>query len=323
MSTKTLKKLVILLSVLVILFPACAFGYVYFKLNIMYDSNADNSILGNSDYKSEKGITNILLAGTDGRPGEKNSRSDAIMILTIDNKNKNLKLTSLARDTYVETKGYGKVKLTETYAHGGINLLTDTIEKNFELDIQNYAVVDFYSFMDIIDALDGITVNVKQNEINETNKFIKKETYNWNTNPNKGSIQLIQSAGEQKLNGYQALSFARIRKNDSAFERDRRQREVIEGIMNGVKELPITKYPKLLDTILPYVKTNMKPAQILGLGGDILKIGDLSIDQMEFPINDGVHSKGEKVNGKWVLQFNPNSIDILHDFIFKNINYEK
>ena len=69
------------------------------------------------------------------------------------------------------------------------------------------------------------------------------------------------------LNGYQALSYARIRKNDSTQERDRRQRQVIEGLMNGVKDLPVTKYPKLLDTILPYVKTNMKPTEIISLAG--------------------------------------------------------
>ncbi len=318
MSNKTLKKMVILLTVLVILFPAGAFGYIYFKLNSMHDSNADNNIFSNSDYKTENGITNILLAGTDGRPGEKNSRSDAMMILTIDGKNKSLKLTSLARDTYVNVEGRGKIKLTESYAYGGINLLTKTIEKNFQLDIQNYAVVDFYSFMDIIDVLGGITVEVKQNEINEINKFIP-ETYNWNKNSNKGPIKYIHSVGEQKLNGYQALSFSRIRKNDSAFERDRRQRLVIEGLMKGLKDLPVAKYPQLIDTILPYVKTNMKPTQIIGIGSKILSIGDFNIKQIEFPIMDGINGKSEKVNGKWVVKFDPISLDILHDFIFKNI----
>ena len=318
MNNKALKRMVIILSVLVILFPAGAFGYVYFKLNSMYDSSADDKILGNTDYRTENGITNILLAGTDGRPGETSSRSDAMMILTVDGKNKSLKLTSLARDTYVDVEGKGKIKLTESYAYGGINLLTQAIEKNFQLDIQNYAVVDFYSFMDIIDALGGITVDVKQSEIKELNKFIP-ETYKWNENSNKGSIEYIQSAGEQKLNGYQALSFSRIRKNDSAFERDRRQRLVIEGLMKGVKDLPISKYPQLVDTILPYVKTNMKPTQIIGLGTKILSIGNFDIKQMEFPITDGVNSKSEKVNGKWVIKFEPSSLEILHDFIFKNV----
>ena len=174
-----LKKLVIFLAILVIAFPAAAFGYIYFKLNVMHDTTADESILNETNFQSEKGITNILLAGTDGRPGEKNSRSDAMMILTVDSKNKSLKLTSLNRDTFVNIPGHGEEKLTHAYAYGGINLLVETIENNFEVDIQNYAVVDFYSFMDIVDALGGVEVDVHKNEINEINKFIKNETYKW------------------------------------------------------------------------------------------------------------------------------------------------
>ena len=318
-SNKGLKRLVIFLAILVIALPICAFGYIYFKLNSMYDSGANQEILSNLDYKSEKGIINILLAGTDGRPGEKNSRSDAMMILTVDNKNKRLKLTSLERDSYVNIPGHGKQKLTHAYAYGGINLLTETIEDNFKVDIQNYAVVDFYSFMDIVDAIGGVTVNIKQSEIKELNKFIP-ETYNWNKSNNKGSIKYIKSAGTQNLNGYQALAFSRIRKNDSTTERDRRQREVIEGIMTSVKDLPITKYPQLLDTILPYIKTNMKPAQILSLGSKILSVGNFNIKQMNFPIDDCVHSIGGIYgNSGWVLRFDESTLDILHDFIFNNI----
>lgn len=315
----TLKKFVIFLAVLVIALPASAFGYVYFKLDAMHDSSADQEILGSEDYVSEKGITNILLIGTDGRTVEEEARSDAMMILTVDGKNKSLKLTSLARDTYVSIPGYGQQKLTHAYVYGGVNLLIDTLERNFELDIHNYASVNFFSFMDIVDALGGVTVDVKSSEIAELNKFIN-ETYRMNTNPDKGRIEYVKGEGTHTLNGYQTLSFARIRKHDSALERDRRQRAVIQGMINGVKELPLTKYPKLIDTILPYVKTNMKPTQIMGLGTEVLNIGNLDIKQMEFPIDDGVHSTGGILgNAGWVLQFDPDSLDILHDFIFNDI----
>ena len=311
-----LKKLVILLAILVVIFPAAAFGYVYFKLNVMHDTTADESILNETNYQSEKGITNILLAGTDGRPGEKNSRSDAMMILTVDTKNKSLKLTSLNRDTYVNIPGHGEQKLTHAYAYGGANLLVETVENNFEVDIQNYAVVDFYSFMDIVNALGGVEVDVHENEIKEINKFIKKETYKWSgeTEP----MQLIQYSGVQKLNGYQTLSYARIRKNDSTQERDRRQRQVIEGLMNGVKNLPVSKYPKLLDTILPYVKNNMKPTEIIGLAGKVLGIGNLSISQIEFPF-ENASTPVTLPHAGFVIKFNESSLDTLHDFIFKNI----
>ncbi|RDY25003.1 LytR family transcriptional regulator [Romboutsia maritimum] len=317
----SLKKLVIILVILVVAFPVGAFGYVYFKLNSMHDPNA-NSLLGETNFKAENGITNILLIGTDGRPGEKDSRSDAMMILTVDNKNKSLKLTSLARDSYVDIPGHGNQKLTHAYVYGQANLLIETIENNFALDIQNYAAVDFYSFMDIVDALGGVTVKVEQDEIHELNKFIP-ETYAWDENSNKGSIQYIKKSGTQTLNGYQALSYSRIRKNDSAFERDSRQRKVIQALIDGVKALPVTKYPKLVDTILPYVKTNMKPTEILGLGGTVLSLDDLSIKQEEFPIDDDIHSTGGIYgDAGWVLRFDPDTLDILHDFIFSNIRFK-
>ncbi len=312
----TLKKFVIAMLVLVVLIPAGAFGYLYFKLNTMYDKNADNTLLNKEDYKKEKGITNILLAGTDGRTLEEQSRSDAMMILTIDKNNKSLKLTSLARDTYVDIPGHGMEKLTHAYAYGGINLLVETIEKNFELDIQNYAVVNFFSFIDIVDALGGVTIDVKSNEISEMNNFMD-ECYKWSGRTD--GVKYIKSSGYQKLNGYQALCYGRIRKNDSALERDRRQRELIQGLMNGVKELPITKYPSLINTILPYVKTNMKPTQIITLGTSVLSFGDLTLKQLEFPIEE--YSNGGIVgNDGWVWKYDKNKcLPILHEFIFQDI----
>ena len=90
--------------------------------------------------------------------------------------------------------------------------------------------------------------------------------------------------------------------------------------MNGVKNLPVSKYPKLLDTILPYVKTNMKPTQIIGLAGKVLGIGNISVSQIEFPFANASTSVTLPSKG-FVIKFNESSLDTLHDFIFKNINY--
>lgn len=316
-----LKKFVIALLVLVILIPAGAFGYLYFKLNTIYDSSTDSKALNDTKYKEVNGITNILLVGTDGRTLEESSRSDSMMILTIDNKNKSLKLTSLARDTYVNIPGHGDQKLTHAYAYGGINLLVETIEDNFKLDIQNYAIVNFFSFMDIVDALGGVTVDVKPNEVKYVNETMS-EGYNLNKNPNKGPIEYLKSSGIQKLNGYQALSYSRIRKNDSALERDRRQRAVIQSLASELKNSPITKYPELVNTILPYIKTNMKPTSILALGTTILSIGNLNIKSLEFPM-EKYSIGGIYGNAGWVWRYDSDKcLPILHDFIFNNVIYK-
>ena len=88
--------------------------------------------------------------------------------------------------------------------------------------------------------------------------------------------------------------------------------------MNGVKNLPVTKYPKLLDTILPYVKTNMKPTEIISLAGNILGIGSLSITQIEFPFANA-SSSVTLPNAGFVIKYESSSLNTLHDFIFKNI----
>jgi LCP family protein required for cell wall assembly len=319
-----LKKIVIFLSILVIALPAAAFGYTYFKLNSIYDKNANTSLLDNVDYNSEKGITNILLVGIDARNLNERARSDSMMILTVDNKHKSLKLTSLARDTYVEIPGKGSEKLTHAYAYGGIDLLIETVEENFELDIQNYAIVNFFSFMDIIDALGGVTLDVQSNELDQLKKYTE-ECYNLNENPNKGSLAFIEYSGAQKLNGYQTLAYSRIRYNDSAFERDRRQRDIMQAVAHSFKEFSITKYPSLIDTLLPYIKTNMKPSSLLKVGATILGFGNTDIKQLEFPITESGYSNGGILPGKgWVLQFNADkNLDVLHDFIFNDIMLEK
>lgn len=316
-----LKKLVIFLTIIVVAFPASIYGYIYFKLKTVQDNSINNiASLNSEDYKSDKAITNILLLGTDARPGEEKSRSDAMMILTIDNKHKSLKLTSLNRDTFVDIPKHGEQKLTHAYVYGEAEMLIDTIEQNFELDIQHYVTVDFNSFIDVIDELGGVEVEVKKSELRELNKFIP-ETYSWSKNKNKGSIEYIQSAGKQKLNGYQALSFSRIRKNDSTAERDRRQRDVIQALVNEAKDTSTTKYPGLVNTLLPYIKTNMSPNTMISLGTQLIGIGNLDIKSLEFPMDI---DKGRKIgNSGFVIPFESEDLDVLHDFIFNDIEYDK
>ena len=116
----------------IIMIPLMGFGYLYFKLNSMYDKQEANEIstmMENTDKNKQQGITNILLVGVDGNNMEKGNRSDAMMIVTIDEKNQDIRITSLARDTYVDIEGYSTEKLTHAYAYEGPSLLLNTINK--------------------------------------------------------------------------------------------------------------------------------------------------------------------------------------------------
>ena len=251
-----------------------------------------------------------------------------MIILTLDNNNKNIKLTSLARDTYVDIPGKGKGKLNTAYFWGKEDLLFETIENEFGIGLDKYVIVDFTSLMDIIYTLDGIEVNIKESEIDEVNKYIP-ECYKFCENPNKGEMELIKKSGKQTVNGYQALSYSRIRKNDSAILRDGRQRKVIYAIMKKYKNLSFTKYPELIDAITPYITTNLTSNEITSIaftGHNILSGKSLKtvLKEGEFPITDEIHSKGGIYgNSGWVWLYDTNSTCVLRDFIYNNIEMDE
>ena len=291
------KKIIITLLCFLIAIPLFVFGYIYYKLNSIHED---------SDYVSKvdevEGITNILLAGTDAREGDTASRTDSMMILTIDNNNKSVKLTSLARDTYVQLPGRQAGKLNTAYFWGEESMLFETIENEFGIGIDKMVLVDFNALMSIVDVLGGVEVDVPANNLAEINKYAK-ECYNFYDSSDKGEFEEITSSGKQTLNGYQALSFARVRKVDSAVARDNRQKELLVSIANEVKSMSVTKYPQLLNSLLPYVKTNIDSKELLKLGITALGIlsdGD-SIKTAEFPIMDNIHVKGGIYNNAgWV-----------------------
>lgn len=309
-----LKKFVIFLLIMVLVIPAAFAGVIYSKLKTM-QANGDFSILNNNKYQNDSDIINVLLIGSDARPGDTSSRSDSMMILTVDNKHKSLKLTSLGRDTYVSIPGHGFQKLTHAYAFGKEKLLIETIEDNFQIDIHNYAKVDFYSFIDIVDSLGGITLNVEDSEVNELNKYIP-ECYNWDKNKNKAPIKYIENSGKQELVGYQALSYVRIRKNDGTMQRDNRQRLLIEAILEKISKMSVITYPKVLNAALPYIETNMNPTDILFLAKDVLSFDNIKFTTMQFPL----HPENEirLPAGGYVIPFEQYELKFLHNFIFSN-----
>ncbi|MBQ3422814.1 MAG: LCP family protein [Romboutsia sp.] len=270
-----------------------------------------------SDAIISDNITNILLIGTDARNTSERGRSDAMIIATIDEKHQSIKLTSLARDTYVEIPGYDKQKLNHAYSYGGTKLLINTIEHNFSIDISNYAIVDFSSFSSIIDSLGGVDIEIRESEIEELNKYIP-ECFEYNTNKKHKNIELIKKPGLQTLNGYQALSYSRIRKNDSSIQRDNRQRKVIQAIMDEVSDISVLEIPKLINSVLPYVKTDMDFSRILNIGKKILKMGNFNLEQLTFPMQE--YSKNSKIAKKGdVIEFEKDKcLPLLHKFIFED-----
>ena len=291
------KKIIITILLVLILFSLSVFGYLYFKIT---------NINTGTDENPEKGITNVLLLGTDGRENESAYRSDCMMILTIDNTHQSIKLTSLARDTYVDIPGEGKGKLNASYFWGKDQLLFKTIKNEFGIEIDKFVQIDFDGLTDVIDKIGGVQVEMTKEEMETLGGF-------------------DTSSSVHTLNGEQALSYCRMRYLDNAIYRDGRQRKVLLGVASKLMTLPISELPKTVESLLPYVSTNIGTVEMLNLGYrayDIISEGN-SIKQAQFPIIDEVHSKGGTYkNAGWVWLYDKNSVVVLKDFIFNDINME-
>ncbi|MDU1539273.1 MAG: LCP family protein [Paeniclostridium sordellii] len=319
------KKYCIILSISVVIFSTISNVYALNSYREVTNKSNENMIQSNNDKqekkidssKKNKGVSNILLIGSDSKNFDNVGRSDAMMILTIDDKNKSIKLTSLVRDTLVNIPRHGYEKLTHAYAYGGAKLLLDTIEQNFKISIKDYAAVNFNSFIDLVDVLGGVEVNVKEKEIDHLNDVIVNS---FNTsNKEAEEPQFIRSDGKQLLNGYQALAYARIRKVDSIYERDTRQREVLKSIADKLVELPITNYPKVIKKILPYVDVNISMSKLINLAITSKEIYNYELKQMEFPLEDYRESGRLAKDNSFVVKWNKTeNLKKLDDFIYNN-----
>lgn len=312
---KHFKRVAFILIGVIVTICLSGFGYVYFKLNKMYVK--DEAVKSTEEQGTMvEGITNILLVGTDGEYIEKWNRSDSMMVVTIDSKNKDIRISSIARDTYVDIPGYSTEKLTHAYAYEGIDLLKEVFKVNFNLNIDKYIAVNFVSFMDIMDELGGVEVNVEEKDIKEINKYIDA-CYGYYKNKDEKDKEYITKSGVQRLNGYQALAFSRIRYTDSAFARDNRHREVAESVYKEFAQKGVETYKKCAEIILNNTKTNISPMEMMNLAYTVLKINDKDIEQFQFPLEE--YRNGHIINKQkgWVLEWDkePN-LEAWHKFIF-------
>ncbi|MBK1810169.1 LCP family protein [Clostridium sp. YIM B02505] len=282
-----------LITITAILLFAIGFGTVYFyntlggiKKDNISKVEVEKSIDNDVKEKYDDSVINIALLGVDRRSGD-TGRSDATMFLTIDKKHGKLKLTSIMRDCYVSIDGHGKDKLNAAFAFGGGELSIKTINQSFGLNIKDYVVVDFGELANIIDAIGGVDINVKQSEFTETNKYIQDVA-----NEVKKSAKSLSAPGMQHLNGIQAVGYCRIRYNDSDFARTDRQRAVLVAMFNKVKTLSPTELPGVIQKVSPYLETSLGASDILSLGTGVLKSGVGNIQQQIFPIEGLDNCKG-------------------------------
>lgn len=242
-------------------------------------------------------IFNILVIGCDTRKKGGVGRSDAMILFSVNEDTGKLHMISIMRDSYVTIPGKGNNRINAAYAFGGGKLLLNTIETNFAVDVDKYVSFDFYSFVDVVDSVGGIDIEVTEEEIPVLNNYVKE--LNKLNNRVEGTYYVTES-GLQHLNGTQALGYARIRYvGDGDFERTSRQRIIIEKVFEKVKTLNLLEINDLLNTFLPQVKTNLTQKEILSLLLKVLDYFQYDLESHRLPVDDSW--KYMRVNGMSVL----------------------
>ena len=210
-------------------------------------------------------VYNVLLIGTDERnPGE-SSRSDTMLLISINKKTKQIVGTSFLRDLYVKIPGRDFDKLNAAHAFGGVELLLDTLEYNFSIHVDRYITVNFQSFIKVVDIIGGLDINVYEDDLYWLNQYIHAS--NLIVGDEEHSDYLDYADGSvQHLNGKQSLAYARFRfVGNGDFSRTERQRRVVNEVFEKLKKTDPATLIELLDTILPEVTTNIPTNEFLEL----------------------------------------------------------
>lgn len=240
---------VLLIIILILLGLALGIGYAFIsdKLsNVNYVDIDEANIELNSGVEQElKDYRNIAIFGLDSRDNSfSNSRSDCIIIVSINKKTNDVKLTSVYRDTYVDIEGHGLDKITHAYAYGGPELAINTLNKNLDLNITEFVTVNFDTVETIVDSIGGITLTITDSEASQIG---------------------FSSGGTYTLDGKEALAYSRIRKIDSDYQRTERMRTVLEAVFNKVKKQELAEISNFVDMVLPHISTNMSTNSIISL----------------------------------------------------------
>lgn len=233
-------------------------------------------------------VTNILLIGTDSNSDW--GRSDTLMLLSLDNIHGKIKMTSFLRDTFVSIPGYDPDKLNAAYAYGGTDLCIQTMEYNFGIDIDGYAIVNFSTFRKLINAIGGVDVYLTQDEIDYINAQVAQ-----NNQPN-----YIEDASEGyvHLSGGQALWHVRNRGGEvngtyfygTDWDRVDRQQRMFAGIISGLTSLSFDEVSNMAYTVLPYVTTDLSASEIAGHISNAPAYLSYSIERATFPTDYWVDS---------------------------------
>lgn len=270
------------------------------------------SIISAEEMASSNDVINILLIGADRRQTDWYGNSDCIILLSIKEGQQQLYMTSIMRDTYVTIPNVGNRKINNAYAVGGPQLLLATVEMNFNIDIDYYASVDFSSFMNIVDYVDGIELDLSAEEIAVMNKEYIAEINTMNGLPYDSDYLPEGQPYSGRVNGKQALAYCRVRYvGNSDYQRTERQRIVLQKIIEKSRSLGLSQVLDIAEAVFPTMTHNIPDEDFYSLLSKVLYYMDYDIISDRIPY-DGLYTD---VNSNLALVWDQ-TVEILHQRIY-------
>ena len=268
------KKVLVGICIVLLIFVIAAIvgvAYVGSKMGKLNVGKLDVDALSISDELSydESGYLNVALFGLDKRANndEMGERSDTIMVASLNRETKEVKISSVYRDTLLQQKDGTYNKANSAYSFGGAEQAIAMLNKNLDLDIQHYVTVDFAALVDVIDALGGIDIDVTDEEVEYLNGYIMEIIENIGVN-----TVAVEHSGLQTLSGVQATAYARIRYTaGDDFKRAERQRLVLAKIAEKAQHADLATINKIIDKVFPKIETNFTLKEILAYAKDAMK----------------------------------------------------
>lgn len=315
---KRRRKRILVLAVELLLL--CVLGVVAFGMFKLDKLNTTSlgGLLNNG--LSQEGYMNVALFGTDNRAGETDGvRSDCIIVASVNNETKEVKLLSVYRDTFLKTGDETYDKANSAYAYGGPEAAINMLNRNLDLDIENYVSVNFLALADVVDLLGGIELELTEEEVVHMNNYCVE------TSEITGkSYERIEpeTAGTYQLNGVQAVSYSRIRYTEGGdFQRTARQRLVIEKIVEKAKKAKLSTINEIIDTVFPEISTSFTSSEIVKLSAGMLKY---SIGESQgFPAETALPEEIPGYSGSYVVPVGlEQNVRQVHEFLFPDKEYE-
>ena len=315
-------KILLTLLILIVVFVTVVFttSYIYLKNKLgkidYVDLKSTEITINHGVDESLTTYRNIALLGIDARSDTfgTGNRSDCIMILSLNEKTKDVKIASVYRDTYLNIDGHGLDKVTHAYSYGGPKLALNTLNKNLDLNITEFVAINFDTVRVVVDSIGGVEMPIDSQEVKYINGYINGLNKQFGT-----SSANITTPGTYKLDGVQALAYSRIRYTDGGdYKRTERMRDVFMAVFKKAKTMNISELNNLANTILPHVSTNISENEIMGM---IPKAISFNIkDSFGWPYE----TEGKMITKVWYgvpinLQKN---VSKLHESLFNEVDYE-